>query len=388
MIGAATDRFLLGEFLAQWGPFARHDLSSSDSETLSLAGLLQVASAENAARWNAHGFAYTDPRGHLRLRTAIAARHDHLAADQILCCCGAQEAIYCVLQAILGPHDFARDQHALLLLPIYQPSELALQRLCEVTGIELQEADGWQPDIDRIEAAIRPETRLILMNYPNSPTGASLDPDRLDALVSLCRRHGLWLINDEIYRQTEIVQPGGRAPMLADCYERGVSINGLSKGFGLPGLRVGWIACHDRALLHHALIVKSSLSSCLAASSEILAEIALHAEPRIIATQRAIGLANLHYLRECSMGFTDLLELDQPRNLAFISCRYLGDDSAASFATRLVRDAGVLVLPTILWRSSLAPVIQDCVRLGLGHTRCRTAIEALAEAWNAIRIAA
>ena len=388
MTDAAADRFALGDFLAQWAPFARHDLSSSDSETLSLEGLLQMASAENAIRWDNHGFAYTDPRGHTRLRTAIAARHEALDADQILCCGGAQEAIYCVLQAVLGAHGAARDQHALLLLPIYQPSELALRRLCTVTGIALQEADDWQPDIDRIEAAIRPDTRLILMNYPNSPTGASLDPHYLDALVDLCRKRGLWLINDEIYRQTEIVQPVGRAPMLADCYERGASINGLSKGFGLPGLRVGWIACRDRALLQRALTVKSSLSSCLAASSEILAEIALDAEPRIIATQRAIGLANLHCLHELSPGLTDLLEVDEPRNLAFISCRYLGSDGAAAFAIRLVRDTGVLVLPTILWRSSLAPTVHDRIRLGLGHTRCRSAIEALAEAGRSSRIAA
>ncbi|NPD69890.1 pyridoxal phosphate-dependent aminotransferase [Lichenicola cladoniae] len=388
MIGGATGRFALGDFLTRWGPFARHDLSGSDSETLGLEGLLQMASAENAARWNGHSFAYTDPRGHIRLRTAIAARHDSLIAEHILCCCGAQEAVYCVLQALLGGQNPVRDQHALLLLPIYQPSELALRRLCAVTGVALQEADGWQPDIECIEAAIRPETRLILMNYPNSPTGASLDPQRLDALVNLCRRHGLWLINDEIYRQTEIVQPFGRAPMLADRYERGVSINGLSKGFGLPGLRVGWIACCDRALLQRALTVKSSLSSCIAASSEILAEIALDAEPRIMATQREIALANLHYLKTLLPGLTDLLELDHPQNLAFLSCQYRGGDSAASFAIRLVLDTGVFVLPTVLWQSSLAPVEHERIRLGLGYRRCGAALEELAGALHASRTAA
>jgi aspartate/methionine/tyrosine aminotransferase len=388
LIGGATDRFALGDFLTRWAPFARHDLSSSDSETLGLDGLLQMASAENAVRWHGHSFAYTDPCGHIRLRTAIAARHDSLTADHILCCCGAQEAVYCALQALVGWHNPVHHEHALLLLPIYQPSELALRRLCSVTGVALQEADGWQPDIDRIEAAIRPETRLILMNYPNSPTGASLDPRRLDALVDLCRRHGLWLINDEIYRQTEIVQPFGRTPMLADRYERGISINGLSKGFGLPGLRVGWIACCDRALLQRALTVKSSLSSCLAASSEILAEIVLEAEPRIMETQRAIGLANLHYLQALSPGLTDLLELDHPQNLAFISCKYLGGDGAASFAIRLVLDTGVFVLPTVLWQSSLAPVAHDRIRLGLGYRRCKVALEELAGAWQAGRTAA
>ena len=321
MSSAETARFELGDFLARWQPLARHDLSSSDSETLRLDALLQMASAANTERWVNHGFAYTDPRGDLRLRTAIAARHEFLSADDILCCCGAQEAVHCVLQAILRSHGPARDAHALLLLPIYQPSELALRQLCAVTNVALQESEDWQPDIDRIEAALRPETRLVLMNYPNSPTGASLDPARLDALVALCRRRGLWLINDEIYRETEIAQTHGRVPMVGDLYERGVSINGLSKGFGLPGLRIGWIASRDRALLQRALTAKSTLSSCLASSSEILAEIALTAEPRIVAAQRAVGLANLHCLQKLSGDLTDLLELDRPRNLAFMSCR-------------------------------------------------------------------
>ena len=388
MSGATTGRFALGDFLADWGPLARHDLSGSDSETLGLDAVLQMASAENAERWNDHKFGYTDPRGHMRLRTAIAARHDDLDADQILCCCGAQEAIHCVLQAILGSDRPGGEQHALLLLPIYQPSELALQRLCAVTGVALLEANGWQPDIDRIEAAIRPGTQLILMNYPNSPTGASLDPDRLDALVRLCRKHGLWLVNDEIYRQTEIVQGSRRAPMVADRYERGVSINGLSKGFGLPGLRVGWIACPDAALLHRALVVKSSLSSCLATSSEILAEIALDAEPRIIAAQRAIGRANLNHLQTLTERLATILDMDRPQNLAFVSCRYVGGNGATAFAVRLVRETGVLVLPTVLWQSALAPVVHDRIRLGLGHTRCRVALEALAEAQHSGRAAA
>lgn len=380
MTPTAADRFALGDFLTRWAPLARHDLSSSACETLSLGALLQMASAEQRERSNDHGLGYTDPRGSSRLRDAIAARHDTLGGDHVLCCCGAQEAVLCVLQAILGPDGPACDPHAVLLLPIYQPSELSLARLCAVTGIALQEDDDWQPDIDRIEAALRPGTRLVLMNYPNSPTGASLDPARLDALVALCRKHGLWLINDEIYRQTEIVQPCGRSPMIADRYERGVSINGLSKGFGLPGLRVGWIACRDAALLQRALVVKSSLSSCLAASSEILAEIALESEIPIISRSRATGATNLHRLQAVVRSLPDLLEFDRPRNLAFGCCRFLGREGATGFAQRLAREAGILALPMGLWLSPLALLPRDRLRLGLGHVRCGPALTALGDA--------
>ncbi len=158
-------------FLTRRAPPARHDLSRSGSETLSLGALLRMASDDELARWSDHGLGSTDPRGNIRLREAIAARQDGLDAEPVLCCCGVQDA---VLRAV-------------------------------------QTAGDWQPNIDRIEAALRPETRLVLMNYPNSPTGASLDPARLHALVTLCRKRGLWLINDEIYRQTEIVRPQSAA---------------------------------------------------------------------------------------------------------------------------------------------------------------------------------
>lgn len=388
MSGPDAGRFALGDFLTRWAPLARHDLSRSDSETLSLGALLHMASDDKLARWSDHGLGYTDPRGNIGLREAIAARHDGLDAEHVLCCCGAQEAVLCVLQSILEPDVRAGDRHALLLLPIYQPSELSLARLCAVTGVALQEADDWQPDLDRIEAALRPETRLVLMNYPNSPTGASLDPARLDALVALCRKRGLWLVNDEIYRQTEIVQSGGRSPMLADRYERGVSINGLSKGFGLPGLRVGWIACRDQALLQRALTIKSSLSSCLAASSEILAEIALAAEMQIIARSRATGAANLHRLHAVIRSLPDLFELDRPRNLAFSCLRFIGPEGATGFALRMAREAGVLTLPMDLWLSPLAMLPCDRLRLGLGHAQCGPALAALEAACAASLAAA
>ncbi len=373
--GSGAARFALGEFLARWIDHATHDLSSSDSETLSLSSLLSMASANAQEEWQSLRFGYGDPRGSRELRTAIAARHRLLAAEDVLCCCGAQEAVSCVLKVLLPP-----GSHAVLLLPIYQPSELILGSLGAVTGLALREDEDWQPDPDRIEAALRPDTRLVMMNFPNSPTGASIHPDRLDALVALCRRRGVWLVNDEIYRQTEVVQGTLQPPMLADLYERGVSINGLSKGFGLPGLRVGWIACRDRALLDAAIVVKSMLSTCLSTGSIVLAAIALAAEERIVPAARAIGAANWHKLQAILGTRPDLFAPEPARNLAIGYPRYLGTGSADGFVDRLARERGILLLPGMLWQTTLAPLPTDRVRIGLGHARSGPALDALAAA--------
>ena len=368
----ARDRavpFALAAFLARWADCANQDLAASDSQTVPLATLLRFAGAEDLRRWQAIGLGYADPRGTLWLRVAIAARYRSLAAEDVLACNGAQEALTCVLRTLLGP-----DDHAIVVVPIYQPSELAVTGLCRASGVPLDPDRGWSLDLDRLAGALRPNTRLVLANFPNSPTGASMDQPMLDGLIAFCRRHGLWLVNDEVYRQTDA---GVSALPVVDSYERGVSINGLSKGFGLPGLRVGWAGCRDRRLLDRALVQKSLLSSCLSGPSEVLAHIALQVEGRLTAWARSIGRRNHRRLRLLIERCPDVFEADAPANWAFAFPRFRGTGEAAHFAEVLARQAGLLVLPSGLWQSRLAPVPTDRVRLGLGRLGSGAALDVL-----------
>lgn len=365
--------FALAEYLARWSTCAHHDLAASDSEPLTLAALLRLAGPEDRLRWEKVALGYADPRGAPWLRATIAARYRHLETEDVLVSAGVQEAVACVLSALLGP-----DDHAVVVVPIYQPSELLVTRLCAADGVALRFDRGWRLDLDGIAAAIRPNTRLVLMNFPNSPTGAKLDRATLDGLIALCRRHGLWLVNDEIYRQTDL-DPERAVPPVADLYEHGISINGLSKGFGLPGLRVGWAASRDRRALDRVLAAKSLLSSCLARPSEILAHVALRAEPRLTGRARAIGRRNHHRLRALLDRFPDLFDPVETTNLAFAYPRFQGREGASAFARALASEVGVLVLPSALWRSALAPVPTDRLRLGLGRVGSAAALGILAD---------
>ncbi|SFU70612.1 Aspartate/methionine/tyrosine aminotransferase [Methylobacterium sp. 174MFSha1.1] len=353
--------FAMADYLRSWSACAYHDLAASDSQPLQLSALLRLASSDDRLRWRSLDLGYADPRGSLRLREAVAARYAMVGADEVLVGAGAQETMTCLLQALLAPED-----HAVVVVPIYQPLELVVTGLCATDGVALSANRAWSLDLDRFAAALRPNTRLVLTNFPNSPTGAALDQPTLDGLIALCRRHGLWLVNDEVYRQTDCALDRA-VPPVVDLYERGISINGLSKGFGLPGLRVGWAACRDRAVLGRTVAAKNLLSSCLAAPSEILGEIALRAEHRITDRARAIGRRNHRRLRALLDRHSDVFEPDEPRNLAFAYPRFRGHEGATDFARTLASEAGLLVLPSILWRSSLAPVSQDHLRLGLGR---------------------
>lgn len=366
-----TEAFALGSFLARWSSEAVYDLSASESATLKLSDLLAMAQPDDEARWRTLHLDYPHPRGASWLRAEIATRYRGLDPDHIVCCAGAQEGLACVARAVLDPGD-----HAIVVLPIYQPSERAVTSICDATGVALQDRGTWRLDIDQLAASVRPETRLVLINFPNSPTGAQIDPDTLAALIALCRRQGLWLVNDEVYRLTA-VDRSANPPPIAEIYERGISINSLSKGHGLAGLRVGWIACQNGVLLAKVLLAKSGLSSCLAAPNEVLAHIALRAEAQIVARNRSIARANLGLLQACLNRHPDVFDPATPNNLAFLAPRTLLAPEAGDFATHLVADAGVLVLPFGLWRSPLAELSADRLRIGLGSADMGRALAAL-----------
>ena len=171
----------LAGFQARWQGVS-HDLSASHSQTVTLSALWAMATPEERTRWDALPLDYAAPAGAPALRARIAARYRGLVPQDIVCCAGAQEGMACISQALLAPGD-----HAVVVLPRYQPIEHVVTQRARATGVPLQPDLTLDPDC--IAAAIRPNTRLVLTNFPNSPTGALLDTTRQDALAAICRSH-------------------------------------------------------------------------------------------------------------------------------------------------------------------------------------------------------
>ncbi len=363
--------FALEVYFSRWQKAARHHLTASDSETLTLAELLALASPEDRAHWQHLAFGYGDPRGSERLRRAIAAGYAEARAETVLCFAGAQEAIHTAMHALLGPGD-----HAVVILPNYQSTETIPAGLCAVSGVALDPARGWTLDIDAVAAALRPNTRLVAINFPNNPTGKILERNRFDALVELCRQRGLWLFSDEVYRLIERNE-GLRLPAAVDAFELGISLGGLSKSFGLPGLRIGWIACRDRALLQRMERIKHYLSICNAAPCELLAAIALDAGDRILARNRGIAEDNISLLRDFFDAHGDLFRWYVPDGGVVGFPRYAGTDGVESFCARLIEQHGVLLLPASLYRSELAHTPADRFRIGFGRSDLAAGLDAL-----------
>jgi aspartate/methionine/tyrosine aminotransferase len=358
-------------YFSRWRSAARHQLTSSDSETLSLAELLGTADAEDLRRWETLELGYTDPRGTLWLRETIAGGYESVTAESVLCFAGAQEGIYAAMHALLGA-----DDHAVVVTPNYQSTETIPLALCAVTGVALDPARGWTLDIDAVAAATRPNTRLISVNFPNNPTGKILERDRFDALVALCRQRGTWLFSDEIYRLIER-DSAMRLPAVADVYERGISLGSVSKSYGLPGLRVGWIACRDLGLLRRMERVKHYLSNCVAAPSELLAQIAMKAGDRIVARNRLIAERNLALLNTFFAEHDDLFDWHVPDGGVVGYPRYDGAEGVENFCGRLVEEHGVLLLPASIFQSDVSPAPQDRFRIGFGRGDLAAALAAM-----------
>ena len=280
--------FKLERYFAEHEFRVRYLLSASDCEALSLAEVLDMADPEAAALWRDLSLGYTESQGRPLLCGEVARLYTGISPDETLI--GApEELIFVAMNVLLAPGD-----HAIVIHPGYQSlSEVAAASGAEVARWELTlGANGWQLDLGLLERSITPRTRLLVINFPHNPTGYLPTRAELDAIIDVARRHNLHLFSDEMYRLLEY-DAGRRLPSVADLYEHGIALSGLSKAFALPGLRIGWLATHDRAFLVGAAGFKDYTTICNSAPSEILGIIALRGRDRILARNRAIIRSNL-----------------------------------------------------------------------------------------------
>ncbi len=353
--------FKLETHFSKWEFEAKYHLTASDAESVSLRELLTMASSEEREEFEGMWLGYTQTFGAPDLREAIATTYESRSASEVLCFAGASEGIFAANSVILD-----RNSHAIVVTPNYQSHETLPLAICEATGVPLDPTDGWSLDIDRVAAAIRPNTRLITINFPHNPTGAILSIDRYQALIELCRLRGIYILHDEIFNG---LGPTGtkHLPLVADLYERGLSLGVMSKSYGLPGLRIGWIACQEAELLSKMERLKHYLSICNSGPSERLAKIALLHSDQLLARNCAIVDENLPKWHAFFERHSDLFDWRRPEGACTAFPRYMGPGGVDAFAERLVRESGVLVLPGNIYSSELGRTPEDHFRIGLGR---------------------
>ena len=363
--------FALEVYFSKWEFAAKYNLAGSDGENMTLAELVSLASPQDRAAFDGVGLGYTETFGAPALRAEIARTYDTVGPEQLLCFAGAEEAIYAAMHVLLDPAD-----HAIVITPNYQAAETVPLGICEVSGVALDIAREWDLDVDLLRAELRPNTKLVSINFPNNPTGKIIPRAIFDEIIEICRSRGIWLFSDEVYRLIER-DPALRLPQAVDVYERAVSLNVMSKAYGLPGLRIGWLACKDREKLVRFERFKHFLSICNSAPAEVLARIALKARDRILERNRRVVRDNLSVLDAFFADYAHLFDWREPDGGCVGFIRYKGAEGVEEFTRRLVEESGVLFIPSSIYRSELGPVPDNCLRVGFGRSHVPEGIAVL-----------
>jgi aspartate/methionine/tyrosine aminotransferase len=337
---------------------AKHLLSSSECESLGLEELLGLFDGETRGLWNDLRLGYTESAGHPVLRREIASLYRGLGSDDIVVL-SPGEGILIALTALLGPGD-----HAVVTFPAYQSlTEIPAARGCATTLWPLElDGGGWALDPDFLERRIGKNTRVVAVNFPHNPTGCHLSRDRFARVVEICEKHGVTLFSDEMYRFLEHDE-GERLEAAASLTARGVSLSGLSKSFGLPGLRIGWLASRDKRLIGAFSRLRDYTTLCSSAPSEILAIGALRAKDRILARNRSIVLRNLEIAGEFFERHRNLFTWVRPRAGSVSLARLNRLVPVADFCENLFRRRGVMLLP-----GSVFDLEGNYFRVGIGRS--------------------
>ena len=283
---------------------------------------------------------YSDHWGAPDLRALIAAQSGGgVTADDVLVTAGASAALFIIALTLLEKGD-----HMIVARPNYATNIETPKALgCEIDYIDLEFDRKFAFDLDDLAARIRPDTRLISLTTPHNPTGVSMTTDQLAAVIAVAERSGAHLLIDETYRDMSF---GAPLPVAASLSERAISVCSLSKSYGIPGIRTGWIACRDTALMHRFLCAKEQIGITGSVVDEAIATQALRGADAWLAGNR-VRLAVAFGVVEAWMATESLLEWVVPAGgcVCFPRVRADAGVDLAAFYRALNDDHGAYVGP-------------------------------------------
>jgi len=357
--------FEIERFYERWEFTAELMLSSSDCESRPLSALLSLE-PDAAERLGALRLGYTEVPGSQELREAIAGLHGRCGPEDVLALAAAEEGIFLAYHALVGAGD-----HVVVESPCYGSAvELARSTGATVDLWRRRPEERWQHDLGELERLVGPRTKLIYINSPHNPTGTQMPRATFDRVIELAREHDAVLFSDEVYRGLEH-DPADRLPAACDAYERAISLNTVSKAYGLPGLRIGWVVCRERELLARMRELKLYTTICSSAPSELLVALALRHGERIIEDGRSLLARNLPLLEELLERRAETFSWVRPNAGPIGFARVSAVPDVTAWCEQIAAEAGVLLLPGSVYGEPAH------VRLGYGRANLPAAIERL-----------
>jgi len=331
--------FELERWASTWEHRVGNNLSESGVHPLTPAELLGLAEVD-AGELLETRLGYGQSNGSDVLRARIAALYDGATEANVLVTIGGIEANFTAMWHFLEPGETAA-----VMLPAYMQVPGLLESFgAEVAPFELRRKDDWQPDLDQLEGHLKAGARVILVTNPSNPTGSVLSDASRAGIVALAEQHGAWILADEVYSGAELAEVAP-TPSLWGSTERVICTSSLSKAYGLPGLRLGWIMAPEE--LVDDLWGRTDYTSISPPSlSDALACVALHAEtrPKVLERTRGICRRNWGAVAEW-MEADGRISARAPDAGAICFAEYDADIDSLELAERLRVEADTLIIP-------------------------------------------
>ncbi|MGD2103936.1 MAG: aminotransferase class I/II-fold pyridoxal phosphate-dependent enzyme [Anaerolineae bacterium] len=329
--------FELERLMSDWEQVVDYNLSESGAHPAALHELLGPGlTIEDLL---ATALNYPQVEGTIELRERIAALYPGAGPDNVLVTVGCAEANFITVQTVLQ-----RGDEMVVMVPNYmQIWGIGRNYGFRVKTFRLREEHGWAPDLDQLNDVVSEDTKLISVCNPNNPTGAILTDKEMDGIVAAADRVGAWLLADEVYSGAERLTET-QTPSFWGRYDKVLAMNSLSKAYGLPGLRVGWVVAptgtRDDIWRRHEY---TTISATMLSSKLATAALSPSVRPRLIQRVR-------RYIREGFAIFEEWLDRHQgtislvpPQAAAIAFPRYNLDVNSSELTHRLIREKSVLV---------------------------------------------
>lgn len=329
--------FQMERMQSTWENVVDYDMSESGVRPLTLRELTAMGFDLDAFLDQPLG--YSQSNGTIELRERIAALYPDATIDHVEVTNGTSEANYIVALSRIEPGDVVAMQ-----VPNYmQMWGVARSLGAEVRTFRLRTESSWEPDWDEFDAAVTPKTRLLYLSNPNNPTGSVLSSASMRRIADRCQQTGTWLLSDEVYLGAEVSGP--RTTSFWGMSDRVIVTSGLSKAYGLPGLRIGWIA-GPPGVVDELWGVHDYTTIAPGALSDLLARIALSPEgrARLLARTRGIIRANYPVVASWIAKHRGLSHA-APEAGAIVYVKYDHPINSTQLVERLRVEQSVLVVP-------------------------------------------
>lgn len=331
--------FLMERFMSRYEKAVDYNLSESGVHPLLVEELLTFDDNATTELLKTD-LDYAHANGTPELRENIARLYTGATKNNILVTVGAIEANYIATQTLVGP-----GEEIVIMLPNYmQIWGISKNRQYDIKTFSLLEENRWAPDLDTLENIVTEKTRLIAICNPNNPTGYILKESEMDAIVKIAGKHDAWILSDEVYGGAE-QQTDVETPSFYGRYDRVIAVGSLSKAYGLPGLRTGWLAGPEEVVdkiwaRHEYLTLSTSMLSNKLAALALSEKV----RPAIIERTRNYIRKGYPVLKEW-MDNQGIFSNVPPQAAAIAFIKYDLDINSTDLVNKLVKEKRVLIVP-------------------------------------------